>query len=101
MTQLGNYARMPKQQMTKMVNQLVKHQLIEGLDDPADRRIIKIRLTDIALQYIDHFLTEDAKCFRYLLEQLNNDDHVSFRNAIKTISNIFCASLSATGVTQE
>ncbi len=101
MTELGTYALMPKQQMTKMVNRLVEHQLVERLEDPADRRIIKIRLTDTAFQYIDHFLSEDAKCFRYLLEQMDGEDRIAFRNAIKTISDIFCRLPSPPGIMQE
>ncbi len=101
MTELGTYAQMPKQQTTKMVIRLVEHQLVERLDDPADRRIIKIRLTDKALQYIDHFLSEDAKCFRTLLEQMDDGDRADFRDAIKTISDIFYRLPAVPGIMQE
>lgn len=70
MSELAQWVQMPKQQMTKMVNRLVEHRFVERVFDPADRRIIKIRVTDQALAYIDHFLKENAGCFRVLLEQM-------------------------------
>lgn len=60
MSELANWTKMPKQQMTKMVNRLVEQEFVERIDDPQDRRIIKIQITDKALEYIDHFLKNTA-----------------------------------------
>lgn len=88
MSELGQWTQMPKQQMTKMVNRLVEHNFVERSYDPADRRIINIKITDTASEYIEHFLTEDAKCFKNLLEQMGKEGRASFKGALETITGI-------------
>ena len=39
MTELANFARMPKQQMSKLVDKLVEGGFAERLSDPDDRRV--------------------------------------------------------------
>lgn len=89
MSELGKYTYMPKQQMTKMVNRLVEHQFVERTYDPSNRRIINIQITTVALDYIEHFLTQNAKCFRTLLEQMSREDRAAFQAALGTMSAIF------------
>lgn len=89
MTELGHAIHTPKQHVTKIVNRLVKYQFVERVYDPADRRIIKIQLTDRAIEYIDHFLDEDARCFADLLEQMDDGDLTEFHKAIQTIMAVF------------
>ena len=43
MTELANFARMPKQQMSKLVDKLVEGGFAERLSDPDDRRVIRLR----------------------------------------------------------
>lgn len=88
MTEFGKYTRMPKQQVTKMVNRLVERNFVERIYDPTNRRIIRIRLTETGEEYIDHFLTENAGCFRNLLEQLTPEECGQFEEAIKTLYEI-------------
>lgn len=89
MTDLGNIMQTPKQHMTKIANRLVEQKLVERIYDKSDRRIIKLKLTEEGIKYIEQFLNEDAKCFKNLLENLNDDDRVAFGSAIKTIASIF------------
>lgn len=91
MSEMAQCTQMPKQQMTKMVNRLVDYGFAERAYEPSDRRIIKIKITDKALAYIDHFLTEDAESFQKLFRQMNEDDRRRFKEAIDTILNIFSA----------
>lgn len=90
MTELCQISQTPKHQMTKMVNRLVEYKLVERIDDPSDRRVIKIQLTNAAQCYIDHFLSEDAKCFKDLLEQMGEEDRVTFHQSVQNISHILC-----------
>ena len=48
MTELANFARMPKQQMSKLVDKLVEGGFAERLSDPDDRRVIRLRATEKA-----------------------------------------------------
>ena len=88
MTELARYIKVPKQQMTKLVNRLVEQDFAKRIYDPSDRRIIKIELTDSALQYIDRFLAQDMECYQKLVEQMNETDRNDFFNAMTTLSRI-------------
>ena len=82
MSELAHYTRMPKQQMTKMVNRLIELQFVKRIYDPADRRIIKIQITHKAEEYIRHFLETDAGCFQPLLQLLDTEDTEKFKKAL-------------------
>ena len=58
MTELANFARMPKQQMSKLVDKLVEGGFAERLSDPDDRRVIRLRATEKADEYVASFLEE-------------------------------------------
>ena len=90
MTQLASLTKMPKQQMTKMADRLVEHGFVTRYADPDDRRIVMIRLTDKAKEYIDYFLEHDASCFRPLLEQMTARDLEEFGNALGHLIEAFC-----------
>lgn len=90
MTQLAGLTKMPKQQMTKMADRLVEQGFVTRYDDPDDRRIVMIRLTDKAKEYIDYFLEHDASCFRPLLEQMTARDLEDFGNALGQLIEVFC-----------
>ena len=87
MSELANWTKMPKQQMTKMVNRLVEQEFVERIDDPQDRRIIKIQITDKALEYIDHFLKNTAG-FHSLLDQLGEEEKEKFQQALELLFDV-------------
>lgn len=89
MSELGGYTKMQKQQMTKMVNRLVEQEFVERIYDPSDRRIIKIKLTSTAQNYLDHFIEYDASCFRPILEKMNEEDIVIFRKSLEMMLDVF------------
>lgn len=85
MSELSELTRTPKKQMTKVADRLVEQQLVERIYDPLDRRIVRLRLTDRALSYIDHFLEQDGGYFKSILGQLEPEDLSRFQAAIKTL----------------
>lgn len=89
MSELGQWMKMPKQQTTKMVNRMVEHNFVERLNDPSDRRIINVRITGVATDYINYFLRENAKCFSDLLEQMDSGDQAALKEALVTMATIF------------
>lgn len=89
MSEIAGWTKMPKQQMTKMVNRLVEQNFVTRFDDPADRRIVKIQLTDKATDFIDYFMEHDASCFRPLLDQMGQEDLDEFGNALDILIQIF------------
>lgn len=88
MSELAQWVQMPKQQMTKIVNRLVESEFVERIYDPKDRRTIQIKITDKAVAYIDHFLEEDAGCFRQLLGQMSPEERREFQKAIEIMMRI-------------
>lgn len=90
MTQLANYTKMPKQQMTKMADRLVEQGFVSRHDDPEDRRVVMLRLTDKAKDFIDYFMEHDASCFRPLLKQMTEKDLEDFGQALDQLLEVFC-----------
>lgn len=88
MSELGRYTKSPKDQMTKMSNRLVEQELVERVYDPSDRRVIKLRLTDKAQDYMNGVIENDAKCFAPLLGQLTQEDKDSFGHALELLAEI-------------
>lgn len=89
MTEIAKWTKMPKQQMTKLVNRLVQCDFVKRFDDPSDRRIVKIQLTDKATEFIDYFIEHDASCFRPLLEKMSSSDLQKFSDALKQLIQVF------------
>lgn len=85
MSELARYTMSSKQQMTKVVNRLVEQELVERLYDPANRRIIKIDITEKARLYTDHFIESNADCFRPFLEQMSGEDLADFQRGIELV----------------
>ena len=89
MSEFARITKMPKQQMTKMVNKLIEHKFVERLPDPDDRRIVKLRITENALKYIDHFLEKEAAYYKNLFESMEKEDRENFAQALLTIHKVF------------
>jgi len=88
MTELSKRMRHPKQRMTKVVDRLVERGFVERVSDPSDRRIIRLRITDAALGYVDTFLQQEAGCYRELFEKMSAEERAAFRGALGTIHDI-------------
>lgn len=89
MSELVRYTKTPKDQMTKMSNRLVEQGLAERVYDPADRRIIRLSLTDKAQSYIGHFVEHGTGCFKPLLTMLDEQDRDTFGQALESLAEIF------------
>ena len=92
MTELANFARMPKQQMSKLVDKLVEGGFAERLSDPDDRRVIRLRATEKADEYVASFLEKDAAEFRAFFDQLEGEERETFCTALRTIHDTFATS---------
>ncbi len=97
MTELANFANMPKQQMSKIVDRLVDGGFAERLSDPGDRRIIRLRPTEKADEYVQQFLEQDAAPYRQFFEDLSEDERERFCAALCTMHEIFHAQLQRHG----
>lgn len=93
MTELGQFAKMPKQQTTKMVNRLHAQNFIIRKTDCTDRRFVQIQLTDKAIQFLNYILSDNSQCFLELLNKIPDDQLDDFISAIQTISQILSRSV--------
>lgn len=85
MSQLASKINTSNEQATRAVAQLVDRGFIERMQDASNRRIINIRLTDKAREFIS--LTK-AEIMDDLLDQFNkvsDEDMEKFHDAIKQI----------------
>ncbi len=89
MTELAKWLRMPKQQMTKLVDRLIERGMAERVDDPSDRRLTRLRLTPAAIKYMDAFQRRQAEYYREMLLSMPEDDRQRFTEAIRTLHDIF------------
>lgn len=89
MSEIARLTKTTKQQMTKLVDKLVELKFVERIDDPHDRRIVKVRLTDTAQDYIDHFLEHDAGCFQPLLDKMDDEMLHNFLTGLQLIDDVF------------
>lgn len=89
MTELSRLARMPKQQMSKLVDRLVEGGFVERLSDPDDRRVIRLRVTAQADAYIHRFLEQDAAPHREFFDMLTPEERERFCRALTDMHSIF------------
>lgn len=89
MSELARWARMPKQQMTKMVNRLIDGGFAERVPDPSDRRVIRLRITDRAAEYADRFLEREAAYYRRLFDSMESADRDAFGEALAVMHRVF------------
>lgn len=90
MSQLSEASFMPRHQMTKLVNRLFEYNLVKRETNTADRRFVKISLTNDAQCYLDHFIEEKGKPFRDLLQKMSDHEKQMFFESLQNIHTIFC-----------
>lgn len=71
MSEIGCRLSMPKPHVTGIVDKLILENLVERLNDPTDRRIINIRITEKGKEDFDAIKLEISQEMRLNLEKLN------------------------------
>ncbi|SDE81067.1 MarR family winged helix-turn-helix transcriptional regulator [Sporomusa acidovorans] len=72
MTMMAKETRMPKTQMTRIIDKLVTQGLVQREYDAADRRIIKIKLTEAGLTLVDCIKAEAVEVVNEKLKILDD-----------------------------
>lgn len=90
MTRFSEMINMPKHQLSKMSNRLFEQNFIERINDPADRRITKIKITDTAIAYMDKFRSDNTDCYHEFMDYLTPDELDQFGEAVRTMLELFC-----------
>lgn len=88
MTELACHFGISKQQMTKIINNLVDLEIVCRIPDPADRRLVKIRPTKKAFSYIQKYQEEICRQILCSLHQLDERDLQDLSDALGVIYTI-------------
>lgn len=88
MTELSQYLKVPKQQVTKLVDRLSQYQFIERICDERDRRMIRIRLTGIAVSYIDEYYMKNTRFIENMEEKLTKEELEQLNCAMASLREI-------------
>jgi DNA-binding MarR family transcriptional regulator len=73
MSEIGCHLGAPKPHVTNMIDKLIAEDMVERLDDPTDRRIVKIRITEKGIEDYNAIKLEISLGFRQKLETLDTD----------------------------
>lgn len=74
MSQIGKYLSMPKPHITVIVDKLIEEGYVERLDDPNDRRIVNIAITEKGLEDLEVFIQVLTENLKEKLLVLNSDE---------------------------
>ena len=88
MTQLAEQLKVPKQQVTKLIDALCSHQFVERAHNEKDRRSIQIRLTPKAVSYLDEYHLKNTAFIHMLEEQLTGEELNQLNSAMELLSQI-------------
>lgn len=88
MTELAHKLKIPKQQVTKLVDKLSEHNFIERIHNSEDRRSVWIRLTPNATAYLDGYYLKNKTFIRTLNEQLTAEELRQLNEAVQTLAGI-------------
>lgn len=88
MTEMSQRLKVPKQQVTKLVDNLSEHQFVERVYDEEDRRVIRIRLTSRAEKYLDEYYLKNTAFIQSLEEQLTEEELIKLNQAVLILGEI-------------
>lgn len=74
MTEMAQRLRVPKQQVTKLIDALTAHQFVERVHNEEDRRVIELRVTPTAVQYLDEYYLKNKAFIKALESQLTETE---------------------------
>ena len=88
MTELAHELKVPKQQVTKLLDKLCECEFVERVQHAEDRRSVCIRLTPKAVTYLDSYYTKNRAFIESLEEQLTEEDIMRLNQAVGILSDI-------------
>ncbi|RGZ01291.1 MarR family transcriptional regulator [Clostridium sp. AM58-1XD] len=88
MTGLAQQLKVPKQQVTKLVDKLSEHHFVERLCNEDDRRAVLIRLTPEAILYLDEYYRKHTAFIESLEKQLSEEELEKLNQAVEYLREI-------------
>lgn len=88
MSDLAQQLKVPKQQVTKLVDKLSQYHFIERICHEDDRRAIWIRLTPKAAAYLESYHTKNTAFMQSLEGQLSQEELFRLNQAVEILGEI-------------
>ena len=88
MSELAHQMKVPKQQMTKLVDRLSQSRFVERVQGTDDRRVTWIRLTPVAVSYLDEYYLKNTAFIQMLEEKLTQDELERLNDAVEALEEI-------------
>lgn len=88
MTRIARELKVPKQQVTKLIDKLSEYEFVERVSNEKDRRTVWIQLTPKASAYLDEYYLKNKVFIQMLEEQLTEEELRQLNGAAKTLSEI-------------
>lgn len=85
MSEIGKLMGIKKQNMTYIVDRLVKNGLIRRVPDMKDRRVINITITDEGKEYLSEWQKNIIKEINGIFDYFNEEDLKKLHSSIKNI----------------
>lgn len=88
MTELARQLRVPKQQVTKLVDKLSENGFVERMPNEEDRRVTRIRLTSKAVSYLDGYHLKNTAFIQSLEHRLTQEELSKINEALNVLGEI-------------
>lgn len=88
MTELSQHLKIPKQQSTKMIDNLCRQNFVCRKPDPSDRRYIYIEITKEGIDSLYRIFRQDGMFLEKLESKIGEDDLTDLEQAIETLLRI-------------
>ncbi len=88
MTELAQKTRVSKQQMTKVVNQLIAFDFVKRTFSETDRRIILVEITEKGISYQKNHRQIETEYYNDVLNSMSEEDRETFLVSLENIHRI-------------
>lgn len=85
-SEIGKILNLTSPTITQHINSLEAQGLVERLADPADRRVVRIRLTEEGERYVQRMEEGRLQMFVELVQHLGEEESVRFSETMKKAS---------------
>jgi DNA-binding MarR family transcriptional regulator len=86
MSDIAEYFHIELPSATSLINKLCEHKLVERHEDPKDRRLVKIKLTDEGKTLVKKAICERRTKLEKMLSYLSEDEKMDLLRILQTLS---------------
>lgn len=88
MTELAQNLKVPKQQVTKLIDNLSEHDFVARVQDKNDRRAIRLRLTSRAIAYLSTYYQKNTAFIHSLEESLTEEELFQLNKSVEVLGEL-------------